>query len=345
MRPRGKYRKAAGSILGAVFILLIILSSYSINQLSARMQSDYQGAVTRANQVDVDKKREDVQIYNTWEDGLHRLGFGVINRGSTTLKIKYVGVFDQTTEPETHNYYNYSLEIRPYENVTASSIIPINSSKTYLIQLITVRGNVFDAAFPYVPDSTIVNYNTYILTNGTLVREVIQNMYNERMTQAFGNIGIDYSSFEWARRNPSAQTTDFTWSSNRNVDKDYYVVWRVNVTNLGTDTYIFDDDTCISFLVSGWFGTISMVDFYIVYNSNNYTDPQIISYGGANTITLTPDQTVTLYFAVSGDGNNPSSSSNSVRLYSDGECTGILKLFDTNENYGQSIATIAVKST
>lgn len=345
MKRPGKSRKGTGSIVGAVFILLIILSSYSINQLNARMQYTYQGAMTKANQVDIDRKSEALHIYNVWEDGLHNLAFGVINRGSVPVNVKYIGVFDTSVSPEKHDYYNHSLQVKPYENVTSATTIPIDSEKTYLIQIITERGNVFDEALPYIPESTIVNNNTYILNNGTLVEEIIRDMYNDRMVQAFGSLGIDYDSFHWARRNPSDQTSGFTWSTNRDVDKDYYVVWRLNITNLGTDTYIINDDTCISFMIDGWFGTIMMMDFYIVYNSGTYSDPTITSYGGGNTITLGPSQKATLYFAVNGDGDNPSSSSNSVRLSQSGECTGILKIFDSNENYGQSIATIAVRST
>lgn len=345
MRQHGRSRKGVGSIVGAVFILLIILSSYSISQLNARMQYTYQGAVTKANQVDIERKNEAVQIYNIWENGLHRLSFGVINRGSVPINIRYIGVFDTSVSPEKHDYYNHSLLVKPYENLTSTTTIPIDSDKTYLIQLISERGNVFEEAFPFVPESTIVHNNTYILSNGTLVESIIREMYNERMVQAFGSLGIDYESFQWARRNPSDQVSGFTWSTNRDVNKDHYVVWRLNITNLGTDTYVLNDDTCISFMIDGWFGTIMMMDFYLVYNSGTYADPTLTRYGGGNTITIPPGGEKTLYFAVDEDGVNPGSTSNSVRLYQSGECTGILKIFDSNENYGQSIATFAVRAT
>lgn len=342
MKRLGK-SKGVGSIVGSVFILLIVLSSYSLNQLNSNMQYSYQGALSKSNQVEVDRHNEKLHIYKLWVDGLDQLYFGVINRGSISMKIKHIGIFDTSVSPENHTYYDESLEIKPFENITRATGITIDPEKTYLVQLVSERGNFWNEEYPFVPEATVVYNNTYILTNGTQVEDIVENMYEKEMVESFGALEINHSSFEWARRDPSDQVTGFTWSKNAYVDEDHYLVMRINVTNLGSDTYLFGDYTCIGFQICRLGSDVDYRQFYIVDSTGTYSDPTIQTYNDGD-VSIFPQETKTLYFAVEDNGDNPSLGGNSQTLYWDGECIGTVLFYDVNENYGQAISAIALRS-
>ncbi len=343
MRRVGKSRKAAGSIVGAVFILLIILSSYSINQLNARMQYTYHGAVTKSNQVDVDRKNERLHVYKLWVDGLDRLWIGMINRGSVAMRIKYMGLFNTSASPEVHGYYSKSLEIKPFENVTHNTGLVIDIDNTYLVQLISERGNFWEEEFPFVPESTLIYNNTYILTNGTQVNNIVEKMYEKEIRGNFGNLAINYTTFEWAIRNPEEQLSGFTWLKNAYIDEDDYIVFRINLTNIGKDTYQLGEYTALGFHVCRS-DDVRYRPFYIVNNSGSYSDPYLERYNDGD-VTIWPGETETLYFAVEDPNDDPSDDRRSQKMNWDGECVGILTIYDTNENYGQSITAIGVRTT
>lgn len=255
-------------------------------------------------------------------------GAGPIN---ATLSLQNVASIPTLRSRETALFnWKYTInDAQPGSIFTFSgrytSASPFVSS---LVQVVTPFGrtqndnvnNIINVLY-YNASSTIINIVTS--PNGTLV-------------SSQGSLRMNYSSLQWVRRVPDTQTSNFAgWSYSQSVDKDWYLVFRVDVTNDGSENITLTKNTAI------YMQELNGEDIrpFFIVSYNNATDT--ISTYADDSITLLAghQNTVTLYFAVDNAGANPASSGSRQKMDHVGTFSAMLGLFGTKggNQYAQII--------
>jgi hypothetical protein len=138
----GRARKGQGTIIGAAFMLLIILTGYSLFLLNTRTQTTYQRVVREMHQRDLEMTQERLSIRRVKTDASGRMKLTVTNLGPYISHIIYIGVLDEEAGSQTFKKVN--IYIDPAETITYTSpSITLTEGRTYLILLVTEIGNVF----------------------------------------------------------------------------------------------------------------------------------------------------------------------------------------------------------
>ena len=141
-------RRGQGSIIGAAFLLLILLTGYALFQLNLRSQMEYQDTLSEAHELDLRRLQEEIEFGRVRTNSSDKLILTLRNNGPNTAHIILLGVFNQTATPETQTYYNISAYMKPSETITyQNSAITLPSGGEYLIQLVTELGNIFSTSF------------------------------------------------------------------------------------------------------------------------------------------------------------------------------------------------------
>jgi len=333
MNTFSRCRRGAGAIIGAAFVLLIIISGYSLYVFQANTQSASQSVYAAMNKRDQEKASETL-IYNTLEKTGNNLKINLTNASPLLLQVTYIGVFDKSVTPETQTYHSVSnLYLSPGSTLVYTSTFQVTSGN-FAVQLITARGNLFSAKYPFSSGVTTVieNYVTNISTIAV----------TNYLTGTQGYIAGNYQSLDWALKNPSSKVTGFTWTHTWVVSHSDDIVWRFNVTNNGDTALTLNPLTSFQLLKVK---TGDFTSFYIVYNTGTYPTPTISTYGGANTITIAPGEERCLYFAVKNSAGNPSSGAQAVNINSVTECAAFLLIYDNTFEYAQNLPFIAINST
>jgi hypothetical protein len=251
-----------------------------------------------------------------------------------------VAIFDRSVSPQTQTYTGVNIYVNPGESYISpdAASIPSTTSTNFQIQLVTERGNLFQAAYPFTT-------TTGGGGGGITIQQVIQTsteVITNYISKAQGDITGDYRSLQWATKSPTSRVTGFTWHTTWIVSRSDSLVWRFNVTNNGNEALTLNAYTSFQLLKVK---TGDFTSFYIVYNSGTNANPTIVTYGGSNLVTLNPGETVTLYFAVGTPGANPSSGPAAVNINTVSECGAFLLIYDNNYQYAQNIPFIAINST
>lgn len=150
-------KKGVASIIGGVFIILIIVSGYTFYALSNRTTNEMQSTLRSMSALDVDKSQEKLSFSNiqTYSSGsVSGLEITAVNAGSQVITVRYIGILD-----ENNRYAQYEI-LKPEERGMKTTIssgnyekyqIPINGFSTsgkYLVKMITEKGNIFTAGYP-----------------------------------------------------------------------------------------------------------------------------------------------------------------------------------------------------
>ncbi|MGD0804541.1 MAG: hypothetical protein ABSA11_10780 [Candidatus Bathyarchaeia archaeon] len=156
MSPKVDHRRGVASIVGGVFLILIIISSYAFFIMSNRATTDLQNTISTQSTLEENKGQENLSINyvvptldkNNNTDGII---LEVINSGSKPVTIMYIGVSDASV-----GIYNFSEPIGN-QNLNPGEIgsynVPISSQvDNYVIKLITSKGSIF--SFSYNPSLT-----------------------------------------------------------------------------------------------------------------------------------------------------------------------------------------------
>jgi len=140
-------RRGVGSIIGAVFILLILLSGFTFYTLNVNVTEDYNRTLQDIQQLDLKRNKEQIEFTSVLITIDNKLSITVKNTGSYQVHLIWLGVFNKTSTPETQQYFSQDTYINP--GTTATSIgttIAVTTSSQYVIQLVTELGNVFNYA-------------------------------------------------------------------------------------------------------------------------------------------------------------------------------------------------------
>ena len=142
-------KRGAGSIIGAVFISLILLTGFTFYILNVNVTEDYNKILQDMDELDLKRNKENIEFISvTFNDDT--LNITVKNTGSYQTHLIWLGIFDETTSPITQDYYKISFYVDPAETVSniRNGTIQTFEGQQRVIQLVTELGNTFSYSYP-----------------------------------------------------------------------------------------------------------------------------------------------------------------------------------------------------
>jgi hypothetical protein len=137
-------RKGVGTIVGAVFVVLIIISAFTVYEVALLNMNNYTATVAAMNQADSSRGGEELSILAVKIESDNSLNFTVKNTGSIQSTIIYVGIFNQSVAPENQGFYSVNQLVPIGDAVSFLSPFKVSPDQKYLVQLVTEGGKIFD---------------------------------------------------------------------------------------------------------------------------------------------------------------------------------------------------------
>jgi hypothetical protein len=233
-------KRGIGSIIGAVFLILILMSGYAFYTLNFNVTRGYTETLQDMQQLDLERNKENIEFVSVLFN-LNELNITVRNTGSCQSHLIWLGIFNETVTPNTQDYYKIDFHINPAEavtNVGNSSVDDFEGQKR-VIQLVTEFGNTFSYAYPPSEDESVQMYD-FVDSNSSNVDlspnkgthslfsamkagpDGICDVLTETVESSITNVTlIDQESFEgsWPPSLPSAWTETGRW--NKESDRAY----------------------------------------------------------------------------------------------------------------------------
>jgi len=150
MRFSGKPRRGkrgVGSIIGATFIALILLSGFTFYTLVLSIIEHYNRTTDTMGELDWNRNREKLNIKDVKITGANKLNVTVENVGSVSSRLLWLGIFNKSMTPEAQGYYSLAEQVEPAETRSIISDFTVVKGNKYVVQLVTDLGNVFENKF------------------------------------------------------------------------------------------------------------------------------------------------------------------------------------------------------
>ncbi len=144
-------KKGVGSVIGAVFVVLIILSGFTFYEIALLSMNNYTAAVSSINQADRNRSNENLSILSVQTTNDNDLNITAKNTGNIHSTIIWLGIFNQSVTPEDQGFFSVSQQISIGEIQSFLSPFKVTPDQKYAVQLITKEGNIFDYTL-YPPD-------------------------------------------------------------------------------------------------------------------------------------------------------------------------------------------------
>lgn len=231
-------RRGIGSIIGAIFAALILLSGFTFYTITADVTNHYDKTKESMSEMDWNHNREKLTIKRLEITVATNLNVTVKNEGAVQSHLIWLGIFNKTVTPEDQDYQALNEYIEPGETKSLISSFTIIEGKKYVVQLVTELGNTIMSTFfpasdvscslmlmtapPTVYKGNNVTAWLAVTPNDTEV-DVVQDLVvtlsaaPTGLMQLMGNSSLTVSSL-------TRGTTAFFW-------------WTYNATNSGTVTF------------------------------------------------------------------------------------------------------------
>ena len=223
MRFLGKLKsdnKGAGSIIGATFLALILLSGFTFYNLHVTINDHYRNILSNMDQLDLERNQESIEFITVTVTSSNELNITVRNAGSHQTHLIWLGIFDETTSPNSQDYYELDISINPAETITniPETTITILEGQVCVIQLATELGNTFSYNYPAA---------------------TTEDSAQSTVTITGKNCTVPYNPSGWSllgsTANVSGSTTDLASNdSNNAIFNSYY-------TSIMSNTTLLDD--------------------------------------------------------------------------------------------------------
>jgi len=211
--------RGIGSLVGAAFLILILLSGFAFYMLSVNVTDEYRESLEAMGQLDLKRKQEKIEFVNVTTTDENKLNITMENTGPYQTHLIWLGVFDETAPPSTQNYYELDSYINPAETETGIGSTEMDGEiveeHQYTIQLITELGNIF--IYRYPPDE-----EEEYATISDVTQIVISNM-----TAMVGPVLMDFKSLRWYSHESGHNGT---WWISQDETK---LEWFATITNYG----------------------------------------------------------------------------------------------------------------
>ena len=142
-------KRGAGSIIGGVFILLILLTGYTFYFLNVNVTEGYNKILQDMGELDLKRNKENLEFISVSFNN-DQLNITVKNTDSYDAHLIWLGIFDETVTSNTQEYYEIDFYVDPAETVTniRNETIPTFEGQERVIQLVTELGNTFSYSYP-----------------------------------------------------------------------------------------------------------------------------------------------------------------------------------------------------
>ena len=137
-------RKGVGTIIGAVFVVLIIISAFTVYEVALLNMNSYTATVTAMNQADSNRGGEELSVLSIIAAVDSSLNITVKNVGDVDSNIIYVGIFNQSVTPENQGFFSVSQLVPIGDTLSFLSPFKVTPDQKYLVHLITESGKTFD---------------------------------------------------------------------------------------------------------------------------------------------------------------------------------------------------------
>jgi len=150
MRLIGKlsqHSRGVGSIIGSVFVALILLSGFAFYAVTQDVTQHYNSTMSSMNDKDWNRNQENIVIKQIGITGTSQLNVTAENDGSIQSHLIWLGIFNTTATPQNQTYQALSEFIAPGEtdNVVSNSTVTVGNK--YVLQLVTELGNTVESKF------------------------------------------------------------------------------------------------------------------------------------------------------------------------------------------------------
>ena len=136
--------KGVGSVIGAVFVILIILSGLTLYEVVLSNLNNYNTVASSMSQEDSNKKNEDLSIISVEITTTNTLNITVQNTGSQQSTIIWLGLFNRSESPEGQWFYSISHTVNIGDTKSFLSPCTVTTGQKYTIQIITQTGNIYE---------------------------------------------------------------------------------------------------------------------------------------------------------------------------------------------------------
>jgi hypothetical protein len=141
-------KRGAGSIIGVVFIVLILLTGFTFYSLNINLTEEYTGTVQDMQELDFRRNKENIEFSTVSRTTENKLNITVKNIGAYQSHLIWLGVLNETATPDNQDYYELDIYIDPVDKATNIGLNITISTSQLRIQLITELGNIFSCSFP-----------------------------------------------------------------------------------------------------------------------------------------------------------------------------------------------------
>jgi len=230
--------KGVGSIIGAVFVALILLSGSAFYAVTLDTTQHYNNTMSSMSDVDWNRNQENIVIKQIAITGTNQLNVTAENDGSIQSHLIYLGIFNTTATPQNQTYQALNEYVGPGEigNIVSSSTVI--GGNQYVIQLVTELGNTVESKFfpanyancaltlvttpPTVYQGNNITVLFTVTPNDTVVDSIQSltatlNATPTNLVQLVGNSPLSVSGL-------TRGTSTFFW-------------WTYNTTSTGTVTF------------------------------------------------------------------------------------------------------------
>jgi hypothetical protein len=141
--------RGVGSILGAAFLLLILITGFAIYAVHTGELGDYAEVLREMTEMDGRRNKENIEIMAIETTAVDGINISVRNQGPVQAHLIYIGVFD-TGPSNTQKYYKVDYYVDPAETLTnvMDPAITIAQGQERVVQLVTDLGNTVASKYP-----------------------------------------------------------------------------------------------------------------------------------------------------------------------------------------------------
>jgi archaellum component FlaF (FlaF/FlaG flagellin family) len=140
-----KQRRGLSSVVGAVFMVLVMIGALNVILLAMQQQDKVTQAVVEKSNSSLGKLNEEVKISEVKVTSANRLNMTVTNNGGSTAKLASIYIVNETASPKTQ--YRFELGSIPVDgrvsipNIGSDLAFVVKNNMKYSIKIVTTAGN------------------------------------------------------------------------------------------------------------------------------------------------------------------------------------------------------------
>jgi hypothetical protein len=140
-------KQGVGSIIGAVFVILILLSGLTFYATYLSITDDYYETLGSMGDLGWSQNQERIVIKQVTLTAANSLNLTVENDGAVQSRLIWIGVFNKSAVPEDQTYYRLDKHLNPSERLNIVTDFTVVQGLKYAIQLVTELGNIVQNVF------------------------------------------------------------------------------------------------------------------------------------------------------------------------------------------------------